>query len=653
MKVRLLILFLLSSFFLFGQTRRTDLLRNNIYSATGDHKKLTAILALCEEYQSLNRDTLDYYAYYSRALAAKIKANKHEKSQAELAIAYDYYRWGWIDSLLYVVKTELPKNPVTDPSTRDLYFKLMRLKGIGYGGRSKYEESLSSFYEVIRKAEMYKDTLNLGISTNSVGSVALLRGEPREAVKWVRTALSYIVNNETKYSSVKAAALINLASAYQLLGKNDSAFIYVQQGILLSRKIENLNFLSTGLRIQSQILIDAGKLPEAESALLEMWKTRKKSGDENQYSDDGILRANFYVQTKQFGKAISFCKNALLTDKEADALNVRNRTTAINLKKDYYEVLAKCYKAVGEHVLYQQTLEKLVAAKDSFYKDNSAEALAEMQVKYESEKQQSQIKDLENDKLMQVVDKQELTRNFLLGLAVIGMILTGYVIFTNRKLREQNAVLSRKNREIQEAHYKGQHVERKRVASELHDNLNTKLAALRWRLEALNMADYPAKDQKTFVGLIDMLEDVYDDVRLISHNMLPAELETKGLAVALQRLMEKLNVNPKTTFSLVLNGMEDRLDPQVEFEFYSIALELINNIIKHAHASQVWISISTNDINTVLTVSDNGVGFETNIESQGIGLRNISSRVENLKGSWKVESNPGQGSKVIVEVRKS
>ena len=652
MKIRLILLFLLSSSVSFGQTKRIDLLSNEIYQAPDDHKRLTAMLALCEEYQSLNRDTLDYYAYHSRTLAAKIKAGKFEKSWAELALAYDYYRWGWIDSLLYVVKTELPKNPVTNPATRDMYFKLTRLKGIGYGGRSKYEESLSSFYEVIRMAEKYKDTLNLGISTNSVGSLALLRGEPKEAVKWVRKALSYIAHKESRYSSIKAAALINLASAYELMGKKDSASLYIKQGILLSRKIENLNFLSTGLRIQSQILIDEGKLTEAETSLLEMWETRKKSGDENQYTDDGIMRANFYVQTKQFDKAINFCKNALLTKKEADAMNVRNRVSAINLRKDYYEVLATCYKAVGKDALYQETLEKLIAAKDSFYKDNSAEALAEMQVKYESEKQQSQIKDLENDKLQQVVDKQALVRNFLLGLAAIGMMLTGYVIFTNRKLREQNTVLSRKNREIQEAHFKGQHVERKRVASELHDNLNTKLAALRWRLEALNMADYPEKDQKTFTGLIDMLEDVYDDVRLISHNMLPAELETQGLTVALQKLTDKLNVNPKTTFSLVLNGVQDRLDPQVEFELYNIALELINNIIKHAHASQVWISLSQDEANMVLTVSDNGVGFETDNESQGIGLRNISSRVEALKGNWKVESNPGQGSKVIVEVAK-
>jgi two-component system, NarL family, sensor kinase len=650
MKFSFTFLLFINALLLFGQTKRIDTLRERIYRAPDDPKKLAAILSLCEEYQSLNRDTLDHYAYYSRELASKINAGKKEKSMAALAVGYDYYRWGWIDSLLYIVKTELPKNPVTDSSSRDLYFKLNRLKAIGYGGRSKFEEALSTFYETIRQAEKYGDTLNLGLCTNSIGSLALMREQPLEALKWASKALGYTRSNHSRYDPVKAAVFINMATAYNMLGKNDSAAYFVSRGIVLSKELENLNFLATALRTQSLIFINQGKLAEAELAIMEVWKTRKRSGDENQFTDDGLLRVNFYMSTRQYQKAIAFCKKALVTGKEADKLNIRSRISTINLRMEYYEVLAKCYKAVGKNALYQQTLEKLLAAKDSFYNDNSAEAMAEMQVKYESEKQQNQIKDLENDKLQQIVSKQNLIRNFLLGLAVLGIMLTGYVIFTNRRLRDKNLILTKKNREIEEAHYKGQHVERKRVASELHDSLNTKLAALRWRLEALDIESFPAKDQKILTGLIDMLEDVYDDVRLISHNMLPAELETKGLTAALQKLTDKLNVNPKTVFSLVFKGIAARLDPQVEFELYNIALELINNIIKHAHASQVWISVYQTEGRTGLIVSDNGVGFDMGTESHGIGLRNISARVEALKGNLKLETNPGEGSKVIIEV---
>ena len=166
----------------------------------------------------------------------------------------------------------------------------------------------------------------------------------------------------------------------------------------------------------------------------------------------------------------------------------------------------------------------------------------------------------------------------------------------------------------------------------------------------MDATKYPEADQKIFGGLIQMLEDIYADVRLISHNMLPADLEARGLAAALNELTENLNENPRTKFNLVLNGETKRLDPKVEFELYNITLELVNNIIKHARASQVWLSLTQNDHVTVLTVSDNGVGFETDVQSQGIGLRNINARVQTLGGEWKLESSPDAGSKVIVEV---
>ncbi|WP_233876329.1 tetratricopeptide repeat-containing sensor histidine kinase [Dyadobacter sp. CY323] len=644
-----LLLFLLCAAHSPAQTKRIEMLRKRIYLASNEKEKLRAILDLCEEHQSLNRDTLDYYAYFSRTLAARIHADEKSKSLAQLAVGNDYYRWGWIDSLHWVVDKELPKNPVSDPKTREIYFKLARLRAIGFAGRSRYTEALSTFYNLTRLAEKYRDTLYLGISLNSIGSVSLLRGEPGESLDWMNKALFYAGKN-ARYHGVRAAAYINLANAYNALNKSDSAIYFIEKGIRLSKELENLNFLSNALRVESQIFVKTGKLERAEVALKEMWETRKLSGDENQFTDDGMMLVDFYMQTKQYEKAIAYCKRALLTGKEADALNIRFRVSSINLRKDYYEALAKCYKITGKTALYQETLEKLIAAKDSFYKDNSAEAMAEMQVKYNSEKQLNQIKDLENDKLREAAEKQSLKLNFLIVAAMIGIGMTGYVLFTNRRLKSQNKALLQKNREIREAHFRGQNVERKRVASELHDNLNTKLAALRWRLEAMDATKYPEADQLIFGGLIQMLEDVYADVRLISHNMLPADLEARGLAAALNELTENLNNNPRTRFNLVLDGTTKRLDPKVEFELYNITLELVNNIIKHAGATQVWLSLSQNESGTVLTVSDNGVGFQTDVQSPGIGLRNISARVQTLGGKWKLESSPDSGSKVIVEV---
>ena len=173
---------------------------------------------------------------------------------------------------------------------------------------------------------------------------------------------------------------------------------------------------------------------------------------------------------------------------------------------------------------------------------------------------------------------------------------------------------------------------------------------MRWRLEALDTSKYPEADQKIHAGVLQSLEDVYADIRLISHNLLPPELETHGISVALQKLIEKLNSNTKTEFHLVTNGFTERLNPKTEYQLYSIALELVNNVLKHAQAQQVWMSVSKNEEWVSLTVSDDGVGFQQKQSQEGVGLRNISSRVDALQGKWQVESKPNSGTKVTVEV---
>jgi len=344
--------------------------------------------------------------------------------------------------------------------------------------------------------------------------------------------------------------------------------------------------------------------------------------------------ADVYEQKQQYAKAIEYRKASLDYARQSGWKEMESRA------ENY---IYNTYKLAGDYQNALRYFEEHKAHEDSLGRFSVQKAYAELQTKYETEKQQLRIQALENESLTK-------TRNFLLGISLLGMLLTAYIFWSNQRLKSKNEELSRKNKEIEEALLRGQTIERKRVASELHDNLNTKIAALRWRLEAMNTATYPEADQKIHASVLQTLEDVYADIRLISHNLLPAELETHGIAVALQKLIEKLNTNTKTQFHLVTKGLTQRLDPTIEYQLYSIALELVNNVLKHAQAQQVWLSLSENSENVTLTVSDDGIGFQKESNSAGVGLRNISSRVESLHGHWLTETKPSAGTKVTIEV---
>lgn len=164
-----------------GQTRLSDSLLQHVYSAQTDRQKLEAVLALCEEYKSISRDTLDYYAFYARQLAANIN-DRHLKDQAELAVAYDYLRWGWADSVLFTIAPLIKTNKINNPAERDVYFKASRLKAMSYAGRSRFAEGLTVLYKLVTEAEAYNDTATLGENLNTIGSIALARNKPQEAL---------------------------------------------------------------------------------------------------------------------------------------------------------------------------------------------------------------------------------------------------------------------------------------------------------------------------------------------------------------------------------------------------------------------------------------------------------------------------------------
>jgi len=174
-----------------------------------------------------------------------------------------------------------------------------------------------------------------------------------------------------------------------------------------------------------------------------------------------------------------------------------------------------------------------------------------------------------------------LSRKFAITSKNLGLKL----IEVQQLSEEKEVTLLQQNAELQAALLQGQTTERKRVAADLHDNLGTSLSALRWNLEAINAKNLNKNEQEAYQNLHSMIDKAYNEVRLLSHNLLPEDLEKQGLQAALQSFVRKINQNTSLKFILSFPENFPRLSPKIEFELYSICLELINNILKHAQAT--------------------------------------------------------------------
>ncbi|MER0439331.1 ATP-binding protein [Emticicia sp. W12TSBA100-4] len=215
---------------------------------------------------------------------------------------------------------------------------------------------------------------------------------------------------------------------------------------------------------------------------------------------------------------------------------------------------------------------------------------------------------------------------------------------------EKQQALQRQNAELQAALLQGQTIERKRVAADLHDNLGSTLSALWLSVDMIDKSKMSEEESAIHQNLRQNLEKAYNDVRLLSHNLLPEELEKQGLSAALHYFVRKINQNSSIKFNLQIDETLAKLDKKVEFELYSICLELVNNIIKHSKATEATLRLHTATSGKVqLTIEDNGIGiFENN--SDGKGMKNVRARVESLNGFWNLVTNENIGTKSQITI---
>lgn len=351
-----------------------------------------------------------------------------------------------------------------------------------------------------------------------------------------------------------------------------------------------------------------------------------------------VLLGKIYLKRKEFPKVIISATQGMHEAEISDPKLIAELA-------EYHRQLALALE--GQH-RFQDALSHFKTYKtlsDSLFNTESLQKTRVAALTYDFEKQQQadrlRIKELENQKLKN-------TKNILIALSVLVSMAIIYITWSNKQLRRRNKQIVAKNREIEKALDKGQRIERKRVASELHDNLNTKLAAIRWNVESMNTSDFDAFNQKIHKRISEMVNDAYKDVRLISHNMLPSELETQGLTEALRILVNKLGDNDGIRFVLETGENISRLPQKVEHQLYNIALELVNNAIKHSEASLVTISLTRQAEGLCLSVTDNGIGIPAGRKNDGRGFHNLASRAEAVKGIFKIESPAEGGTRAMV-----
>ncbi len=620
-----------------GQTHLIDSLKLDIKNSKTNDNLLKAIFSLCDQGYSLHPDTLMSYAEQARKMASE-KSDLHDMVKAMFYESYALTNKGLIDSSLNVAGNclEILKSRVNDPV---LLANVLNQQGRCFMRKNNYKEAIEMGYRVIDEAEKSRDTLLQMKGKTLIGWAYLEMGQTAEALNWHLKALR--TTDDSTMHKQYGILFANLALNYNGLKKTDSALYYILKAIDYSRVNENLFALANSLAIQAQLFVTSGQSKLAESPLKEVVIIRKLIGDPFYIVSDMSQLALYYAHNGQSEKGIALCNEGIAI---ANAFKIDTKLFFL------YNTLAENYKATGNMSGYSETLEKLLALKDTVYKKNSAEALAETQTRYEVQKKENLI-------ILQQLDITK--KNYLfygsLILLFVGVVLS-FLFFKEYKKRQkmkmQMMVAAEKLMRTQ-AVALAEENQRKRISADLHDNLGIQANAILYGTELLQQKD---KQHESMVkDLHETAKAMLLTLRETLWAMKTADVEATDMWLRVINFSKQIG---RYYPSIKIETMGTAPSP---FKINSgealnamlIMQEAVNNAARHANAVHIRIASGINDKEWEIAVSDDGSGFDMEAmrkKQDSYGLTNMGERASLVGLQMEIQTKPSKGTTVFIRI---
>lgn len=348
---------------------------------------------------------------------------------------------------------------------------------------------------------------------------------------------------------------------------------------------------------------------------------------------------------KKYKEAIPIIEDLILTDKFPDNL------------KEHYKNLAKANNELGNYQKAYQFSEKFITLNDSSNAIAFRDQIITLEAKFNKTQNEKKISQLlaqkEKAALVSKNDRLNLLLLTLLAFFLLIGILIVWKYFKNQKFQKeldfQNEIENlenKKNLDVSNALLQGEEIERKRLARDLHDGLGSMLSGLK-----LYYSGTEQNNKNEFQEVNHQLDNSIKELRQIAQNLMPESLLKLGLIAALKDLCSRFS-NDKTTIEFQDFGIQNNISESKQITIYRIIQELINNALKYANATEIIVNCSQNENIFLITVEDNGQGFDSKKANlfDGMGLKNIQNRVNFLKGELEIESQPETGTVFNIEL---
>ncbi|XZF14070.1 tetratricopeptide repeat-containing sensor histidine kinase [Chitinophagaceae bacterium MMS25-I14] len=513
-----------------------------------------------------------------------------------------------------------------------------------YNRMGQNDSSVRYLIKAAETAAVLKDTTLLININSNLGAVWIGNNQADNAIYYLRKAEQLFLSKAGK--TRKDSALLplvynNFSAAYGALHDSTQALAYAEKCLAIS----TLTADHEGYR---------GALIQLAGYYINAVQPAKAAAYYRQalaLPDDNNLNAtHFYLvwglstaclELGQFSDAIRYGTEALDI---AQKSHVNDATRA-----QLYHFLATVSDSIGNYrqaYRYQAISSNI---NDSITNIERDKALNKLEMKFRlSEKD----KEIAQKQLLYTKKENSLrTRNtWIAVIAVSALLAAGLLIVLYRSVRRRIYMMQQQE-EIKElkAIMTGEEKERTRLARELHDGIGGLLSAAAINLHTLGDENREIMQHPVYHKTEMLIEEISKEVRKTAHNLMPDTLLLHNLPEAVRLYCSYMRQGKNLQIEVRDFGNFDSLKQDFVLSLYRIIQELIQNILKHAHASSVFIQLHADETLLSITVEDNGTGFNKEAVSDGIGLNNITARVAALRGRISLDTEPGKGTSVYIE----
>ncbi|MFK7782033.1 tetratricopeptide repeat protein [Psychroserpens sp.] len=539
--------------------------------------------------------------------------------------------------------------------SRDHNFKSIEVMcvnnlGMFHWNRSEFDDALRYFFDALKMNDISKDEKGRSVYLNNIGLIYQEMNLNEKALTYHEEAL--MIREKFKLETEQVASYNNIGINLKDLGRIDEAIEAYQKGLVIAKRSNNL---IDYYRVLDNLANAYNYNNEFDLAIKYYLKALDKpegyeADQKGEFSTYSNL-TSLYNEINQPKKALAYANKAFKLLEKYPYLEGISSDLNLHTAESYY--MLRDYKKAR---LYTK---KFIDVKDSVFSEKNAQAVADLEVKYDTEKKEKEIlkqrADLAEKEL--TIQKKNYQMYGFLGLAFI-LALIGFLFFNQQKLK--NKQLQKEN-ELKDALIKIEtqnrlQEQRLRISRDLHDNIGAQLTFIISSIDNLKYG-FDIKDEnltsklnKISAFTSETIYELRDTIWAMNKN----EISFVDLQSRISNYIDKAHVyDDNIRFSFVVDSSVDIQKTFTSIEgmnIHRIIQEAIHNSLKHAFAQEIKVRIMQPKDQLKITISDNGKGFHTPSVKKGSGLNNMYKRAKNIGADLTILSEEHKGTQVILKV---